>query len=383
MTAGPVLPARIRTLEAAAPLAKQEAPILGEQRFVDVLEGFMEDAHANKQEDVSDLHGESTPAEEADMQQAAEAALMTLHALPREQKPGVGAVDAPPADPGRAAAGLYVWAFGPPADDLRQAPDKREGQRERAEASSSAQVYELPMAVEERTLSRFAVETVRSRHDVSPRDPWQPDSPASEEPPMEPDTVTFVSAPIEPDVAPQAAPALQILAHLTAQLAPSPQPAAAASPAKPVRALDLPEAPGRVMSLRFTLQPEELGEVEVTLRRTGQETKVTIAVAATAAAESLGRDLTLLEDKLGSLLAAGPAQSVTVTLQSPDPQAAQAGQAGGGQGFGEAALAGGRGSGGNGRPEPEQPQAKLNMTRHEPDEDDPAPRTAAGRLRVV
>ena len=379
MNAAPILAAGLRTLEAAGPVARPEAASVGEERFGDVLEGFIEDALATDQDGVSDHDEDNAPAEDADTQQRAEAALMALCTLPRDQKAGEAAAGPPPVEAGRAAASLLVSAFAPANDDLRLAPARFEGE----DPAPSDEGAELPVVAEERKLPRITVETGRAHIEFSAPDPDQPGAETSAEPPAEPDIVASAPAPVAADPAPQVPPAQQIIAHLTAQLVPSPQPATSASPARAVRTPESPGMPGGVMALRFTLQPEDLGEVEVTLRRAGQDTKVTISVAAAAAAETLGRDLTLLEDKLGALLAAGSAQSVTVTLQSPEPQAGQSWQGGSGQGSGEAALAGGRGSGRDGRPEPEQPHAKLNMPRHDADEDDPAPRTAAGRLRVV
>jgi hypothetical protein len=72
--------------------------------------------------------------------------------------------------------------------------------------------------------------------------------------------------------------------------------------------------------LRFMLQPESLGDVEVTLRQIGQDTKVTISVMAGAAAEAVSRDMVLLEDRLGLLLGSNMTGLVTVSIEIRDPE---------------------------------------------------------------
>lgn len=77
--------------------------------------------------------------------------------------------------------------------------------------------------------------------------------------------------------------------------------------------------PGEIKAFRVKLHPEELGDVEVVLRHTGQETRIHISVSREATAEALRRDLSLLEDRLGPLLAVTSSRSVTIDVQSESP----------------------------------------------------------------
>lgn len=84
---------------------------------------------------------------------------------------------------------------------------------------------------------------------------------------------------------------------------------------------------GEVKVLRMKLKPEELGDVEVVLRHTGGETHIHISVSRPAAAEALRRDLGILEDRLGPLLAATVPPAITISVQAENQtQAAHLGQ---------------------------------------------------------
>lgn len=63
-----------------------------------------------------------------------------------------------------------------------------------------------------------------------------------------------------------------------------------------------PLAKGGIKILRIRLQPETLGEVEVTIRRSGGEVKVGLAVGSEATAATLRQDLGTLQDRLISSL---------------------------------------------------------------------------------
>jgi hypothetical protein len=138
-------------------------------------------------------------------------------------------------------------------------------------------------------------------------------------------------------------------------------------------------------SIRFMLRPAHLGDVEVTLRRSGAETKVTIAVASRAVAEVLSRDMSILEDRLGSLLAPGTGNAVNVTMEIRDPGSSQGQQAEPpeGQGTSDFGPAGGHGFGREGRSESGSDQRPLTFTRDELNEVEIAERPAAGSRRVV
>jgi len=70
--------------------------------------------------------------------------------------------------------------------------------------------------------------------------------------------------------------------------------------------------------LRMTLKPEALGHIEVTLRRAGSELRIQIAVEKEAAADALQRDLGLLRERLGDLVAGDNSHSITIVVQQPD-----------------------------------------------------------------
>lgn len=84
----------------------------------------------------------------------------------------------------------------------------------------------------------------------------------------------------------------------------------------------IPPTP-EIRVLRVRLRPEELGDVELTLRRSGTGLKVHIAVEKPSAAEWLQRDLTVLNDRIGELLAVSSEQPVTIVVQSMETTGAQ------------------------------------------------------------
>lgn len=185
---------------------------------------------------------------------------------------------------------------------------------------------------------------------------------------------------------PDVAPALQIISKLSEL---TDQASAASSPLSAPQSLrmagheDLPRP--ELRALRLRLQPEELGDVEVTLRRAGQETKVLIAVSSKAAAEQLSRDLTLLEDRLGSLLTSGAGQTVSVSLQSQDTGAMleQAPPGAGPFTSGGAAPQGGRDSASDGRPGPDRQSPPYPLARNDRHEEDRRSGTPAPGIRIV
>jgi hypothetical protein len=73
--------------------------------------------------------------------------------------------------------------------------------------------------------------------------------------------------------------------------------------------------PTELRVLRIALRPVELGDVELTLRRSGEELRVHIAVSRPSTAERLQRDLTVLTDRVGDLLSGSSQQAVTIVVQ--------------------------------------------------------------------
>lgn len=110
-------------------------------------------------------------------------------------------------------------------------------------------------------------------------------------------------------------PALQIIASLSET--------SVATPTMTPMLFQAAPQSGEVRVLRMTLRPDDLGDVEITLRLSGGEIRVHIAVATPAAAEALQRDRTLLEDRLGSLLPPGAQPSLTIMMQVPESREPQ------------------------------------------------------------
>lgn len=141
------------------------------------------------------------------------------------------------------------------------------------------------------------------------------------------------------------------------------EPAPSPSVVSTAHQLDTPQS--EVKLLRFMLQPEELGEVEVALRHMRHETLVTITVSDRAAAEAVNRDMAALEDRLGGLLSTAGSGSVTVSLEvrRTESELAHSAQPSGGYGFDAAALLGGRSSSREGRSNSNEHRSPVSMSR--------------------
>jgi flagellar hook-length control protein FliK len=181
-------------------------------------------------------------------------------------------------------------------------------------------------------------------------------------------------------------PAIQILSQISNAFSMNTGQAAAGAAARQILPLYLPISPSsELKSIRFMLQPENLGDVEVTLRRTGPETKVTIAVASRAVAETLSRDMSILEDRLEGLLAMGAANTVNVSMEIRDPESSQGqyAESRGERDTADSEHSGGHGFGREGKSEPGSNHRPLALTRDELNEENTAERPAAGSRRVV
>lgn len=195
-------------------------------------------------------------------------------------------------------------------------------------------------------------------------------------------------APEHPDPGPTFAPspALQILQQIDRLLSGQAGPTSSPSSVQQLHMAGPPVVPvAEVKSLHFMLQPENLGDVEVMLRRTGLETKVTITVTGKVAAEALGRDMSILEDKLGGLLATGPGGSVIVLMEvrNAEPATTQNMQHSEELGSDSEALMGGRGFGQDGRSGTNSDESPDRLSRSEPNVEDPSTGLAVGVGRVV
>lgn len=199
---------------------------------------------------------------------------------------------------------------------------------------------------------------------------------------------TLLPAPAHPDSSPTSvpSPALQILQQIERSLTAQTGQASSPTSIQQLHLADPPAAPpAELKSLRFMLQPENLGDVEVRLRRSGLETKVTITVTGKVAAETLSRDMSILEDRLGALLAAGPGGAVNVSLEireleQPESQHIQNGEE---QGSSNEALPGGRGFAQDGRSGANSHPSPVRLSKEEPNVEDPSTGLAVGAGRVV
>ena len=149
---------------------------------------------------------------------------------------------------------------------------------------------------------------------------------------------------------------------------------------------DQPDVPrSEVIHLRFMLQPEMLGDVEVALRRTGSDTSVTIIVAGKATSDALTADMAILEDRLGSLFAIGGMGSVSISMEirSPETDVGKSGLAEGGQSFGSATFSEGRSFDGDSRSGSSDHRSHRSVARDPAHETDASVEPRAGDCRVV
>lgn len=186
---------------------------------------------------------------------------------------------------------------------------------------------------------------------------------------------------------PPASPAEQILTRIAEFTATAEGRAHEAQNASLSAASKPPLAQGSsVKTLRIRLEPESLGEVEVTLRQTAAGVRVEIQVAQSTTAETLARDLSLLEDKLSGLLGTSAATAaISISLQAGGPLDTRP-TSGTSQGFPQAgpeAGAGGGGAAGQRESRPEAYEAPVKLNRTGQDEEDTAIRSSARTGRVV
>lgn len=384
MTSSSIVPAGNRTLGSGSPVLKREGGQLATQGFASILEGFAGEAPSARMEDSFERH-EEPALDESGSDRNPESILAVNYLSPPERQEAAATADLLQSKgtrqpfPGIRGTGLG-HGIGPDMHSLlAETALVPEG------TQRNAIVAELP---DQETMPDEAELRVFQREDEI----------AEGETPGEDQGLSFMKASCEGEAAfmpaavadgymmPEPAPALQILAHLSTILAVAPGPSSALFSAQHGRHFDQSAMPpSELKSLRIRLQPDELGDVEVTLRRVGLETLVTIIVAGRAAAEKLGRDLSLLEDRLGSLLSSGTAQPVTVTLQSQDPGLAtdQSASSGVGQHISDEALSGGRGSGRDGRSSPESHSKQLRTAVNERNEENHMARTSGSNSRIV
>jgi hypothetical protein len=358
-----------------------------DEAFSLIVDGFSEDMHSSQDGDSTEVKGDPASIETADGVPPDVVCAALCAALLDQQRMTVPADLPELIGKARSAAIPFPAAAGQPF--LPEAPpllpyeefilghtcfDSEDPDSQLAKATEQAKFATLPIGDSFADDEATGVERSSSmvRFDVEA---------ASEEAAA----VSPVAASDE-SVRDEVSPALQILSQIGRALSVDAGPGAEGTAARQI----LPHFPtmspsSELKSIRFMLRPEDLGDVEVTLRRTGAETKVTIAVASRAVAETLSRDMSILEDRLGSLLAPASGNAVNVSMEIRDPGSSQGQHAEPpeGQGTSDSGPAGGHGFGREGRSEPGGDQRPLTFSRDELNEEHIAERPAAGSRRVV
>lgn len=188
----------------------------------------------------------------------------------------------------------------------------------------------------------------------------------------------------EAEVIPYPSPAIQIMAAINAEAPHSGSPSGMPSAPQPAQfsSPELP-SPSDVKALRLKLQPEELGEVEVTIRRVGLQTKVTITVAGKASADAVSKDKSILEERLSNLFNPGTGSALSFNMEIRDASAGQeqSPMASGGEGFSGTALPDSRGSSREDRPDRQHQPLMRAEDERESENRDVSP--ASGGDRIV
>jgi hypothetical protein len=124
---------------------------------------------------------------------------------------------------------------------------------------------------------------------------------------------------------------------------------------------------GGIKILRIRLQPETLGDVEVTLRRAGGEVKIGLSVGSEATAATLRQDLGTLQERLISSLLGDttPVIEISVRDQALQSQGQYPSGTGAGSSYG---LTGGSDSGSNRRPSPDRDGNSFSSEKGNEDE---------------
>ena len=385
MTAAPIALAVARIFSnSALKFTRESEP---GQSFSLMVDGFSEHAQSTQDKDSPEVNEDPVAAETADGK-LTEIVLSALSAVTQDQHGLAGPADLP-ALTGKApsAAAAYLVAGEQPFHPVVLSLLQNEGLTAAyAQDDAGAAEPQPAFEAEQTKLSAFALNHRFAEGDA-PR--GERDSSMAR---FDVDRASEEAAAVTPvgmseeTSGDELPPAIQILSQISNALATNSGQAAAGSPVRQTLPL-YPSMvqPSELKSIRFMLQPENLGDVEVTLRRTGPETKVTIAVANRAVAETLSRDMSILEDRLESLLAPGAANTVNVSMEirdsgSPQEQHAEWRE---GRGTADSALSGGHGSGREGKSEPGSNNRPPALTRDELNEEDAAERPAAGTRRVV
>lgn len=268
---------------------------------------------------------------------------------------------------------------GPPlAADLKTSPQAGAGDDTAAPTEKNADLVSV------KAFASMPVETVGGS--PNPRDTERPQA-RKDDTPLPVDPAARSPEPGSGAPLPPASPAAQILTRIAELTAPPEERAtlARSAPLTSAGTADPAQTPS-LRTLRIRLEPESLGEVEVTLRQTAKGVKVEIQVAHSTTAETLLLDLSLLEDKLSGLLGTSAATAaVSISLQAgsaPEPRTAP----GTSQSFtaaGPETGAAGGGSAGQRESRPQGNETPSHLNRTRPDEDEVAMRGPARMGRVV
>jgi hypothetical protein len=385
MTAVPAAFAVVRLFSSSAQKLTRESE--SGDDFSLMLDGFSEDSHATQDKDSPEVNGDPAAIEIADGK-IPEIVFSALCAVAKDQKGATPPADLPAlTGKARTVAAPYFATTDQPFlsgfSSLQQIEELNPGY---AHNDAGAADSQLAFETEPTELSAF---TVQDGFGDGKAPGVEPDSSsvfidverASEE------AAAVIPVTISDETSrDEVPPAIQILSQISNALSMNTGQAAAGTAARQILPLFAPMGPSsELKAIRFMLQPENLGDVEVTLRRTGPETKVTIAVANRAVAETLSRDMSILEDRLESLLAPGAANTVNVSMEIRDSGSPQGQNAEwrDGRGTADSGLSGGNGFGREGKSEAGSNHRPLALTRDEMNEEDAAERPAVGHRRVV
>jgi hypothetical protein len=384
MIGGPLMVAAARNLETIATRHRHERSAVQTAEFIMVLDGFRDESNPAQEEEGENHTGEEIPTQ-AHGETLPQPMLAVINL--RSPEPQGGALQNPSEPPAAGnqpspkvvvarpenAISFNLLALPEGTAALTGAPGDEKGA--------------ISLPADGGTGDEMKRASIQMMTDAPLGDQ---ESPAPSASPMrgdskerERDIMLTPAAIKDAEVAAYPSPAVQIISQINAAVAEGQVQATALSATQQAQFADpaLP-SPSEVKALRLKLQPEELGDVEVTIRRAGLHTMVTITVTDQAAMEAISKDKGFLEERLGSLLTPGASNTVMVSMEIRDagPAPDQGPQTGGGQGSSEAAP-GGRGSGRNGRPDHHEHSAGMTGDEHETD--DRILRVAAGSGRIV
>ena len=386
MMAGPMATVASSALEKPIPAGKAAGGTPAAESFDAILMGIKEEPDSGADGEEPDTLDEGHVAEgQESVQPEAQLALLSLMQVEgHAAEPGQ---DASAGEPGRSfsASLLMLGTNSPPARPQEFAGVIGTDGYLR-EQGLSAEVLPLGKLPQKTAASADMTIVLGKDEEHAGEEERRTETAAEKDGGSTPEDLRPVAAATESTTEGESSPALQIISQVSSlgdRATTAPPGLASTQQVRAAGAFEPP--PAELKALRIRLEPAELGDVEIMLRRVGDETRVLITVSSHAAAEQLGRDLSLLEDRLGGLLAQGSAQNMSVTLQGPEPGATpeQPQQGGGPLAGADGGSAGERDPGGSGKSAPDGRRSPFSTARSEGNEDDRTARSSAPGLRVV